>query len=132
MSFYDGLVAVCNDIATSLTDEGDEGSRPVSVYWHQSIDLNYPWMYLSFGYTGPLNVAAFERIRQKVNAYLEVNEKNGGLRGRVESICMHARGSGFMVKIILSEYDPLDTTPKDEVVAGTCELPDHKPKSSSP
>lgn len=132
MSFYDGLVTVCKDIASSLTDEGDEGSRPVSVYWMQSIDLNYPWMYLDFEYVGPLNVAAFEGIRQKVNAYLEVNEKNGGLRGRVESICMHARGSGFRVKSILSEYNPLDTNPKDEVVAGTCELPAHKPKSSSP
>lgn len=109
MSFYDGLVAVCQDIATSLTDEGDEGSRPVSVYWSQSIDLNYPWMYFDFEYVGPLNVVAFERIRQKVNSYLEVNEKNGSLRGRVESICMHARGSGFRVKVILSEYEALDT-----------------------
>lgn len=96
-TFYDRLKLFNKLIADSFTDEGDEGSPAINVYPPEHIDSNYPWLYITFGYDGPLSLYALKEIEKR---YQEFTAIEGG---SLERIHMARRGPGFVVRLIYVE-----------------------------
>lgn len=84
-------------VAEKFTDEGDEGSPTINVYAPEHIDSNYPWLYIHFGYDGPLSLYALKEIER---IYQEFTAVEGG---SLERIHLARRGPGFTVRLIYVE-----------------------------
>jgi hypothetical protein len=93
-NFYDRLKRLTAMVAEKFTDEGDEGSSPVNVYAPDYIDSNYPWLYLHFGYDGPLSLHALKEIER---IYQEFTAVEGG---SLERVHLARRGPGFTVRLM--------------------------------
>lgn len=92
--YYEKLHNLCRSVAEDFTDEGDEGSRPIQVYFDGPIDSNFPWLYLKFLYEGPLRLSELKAIEKR---FVQFAANEGG---HLETLHMYARGQGFVVKMV--------------------------------
>ena len=96
-NFYDRLKRLNKMIAEMFTDEGDEGSPAINVYEPDHVDSNYPWLYIHFGYDGPLSLHALKEIEKIYQGFVAVEG------GSLETIHLARRGPGFTVKLVYVE-----------------------------
>ncbi len=96
-SFYQKLKAFNEQIAADFTDGGDEGTSAVGVYAPDYVDASFPWLYVHFGYDGPLSLHALKEIEKRYRDFCAMEG------GALETIHLSRRGPGFVVKLVYVE-----------------------------
>jgi hypothetical protein len=94
MNYYEKLQKLNEQIQADFSDEGDEGNSPVYVYHPQYVDVNAPWVYVHFEYSGPLSLDALKKIEKR---FIDFCAMEGG---SYQSLRMSRQGPGFVVKLV--------------------------------
>ena len=68
--FYEKLQALSNQICKDFSDEGGEGDPSILIFRDDGgfLDSNFPWLYIRFGYEGPLSLYALKEIEKRYQA----------------------------------------------------------------
>lgn len=114
--YYRKLSELADQVCKDFSDEGHPHGDPyINVFRDsQYIDSNFPWLYVKFGYEGPLSLHALKEIEKRFQVFCATEG------GSVETVHMSRRGPGFTVKMVYvpgKKKGPPETSEGPQVVS---------------
>lgn len=92
--YHKKLIELVDKVCEDFSDETDS----LKVYWpDRTIDSNYPWLYIRFGWDGTLDLQDLKKIEKRFQDFCTLEG------GSFQSLRMFRRGVGFTVKIVYVE-----------------------------